>query len=41
VVVNGDILSVPYANDVRHKNGTLELVGFSRAAALRAAKTLG
>jgi hypothetical protein len=41
VVVNGDILSVPYANDVRHKNGTLELVGFSRAAALRTAKTLG
>jgi hypothetical protein len=41
VVVNGEILSVPYANDVRHKNGTLELVGFSRAAARRAAKTLG
>jgi hypothetical protein len=41
VVVNGEILSVPYANDVRHKKGTLELVGFSRAAALRAAKTLG
>ena len=41
VVVNGDILSVPYANDVRHKNGTLELVGFSRASALRTAKTLG
>ena len=41
VVVNGDILSAPYANDVRHKNGTLELVGFSRAAALRTAKTLG
>jgi hypothetical protein len=41
VVVNGEILAVPYANDVRYKNGTLELVGFSRAAALRAAKTLG
>jgi hypothetical protein len=41
VVVNGDILAAPYANDVRHKNGTLELVGFSRANALRAAKTLG
>jgi hypothetical protein len=41
VVVNGEILSVPYANDVRHKHGTLELVGFSRANALRAAKTLG
>jgi hypothetical protein len=41
VVVNGEILSVPYANDVRHKNGALELVGFSRANALRAAKTLG
>jgi len=41
VVVNGDILAAPYANDVRHKNGTLELVGFSRANALRTAKTLG
>jgi hypothetical protein len=41
VVVSGEILAAPYANDVRHKNGTLELVGFSRAAALRAAKTLG
>jgi hypothetical protein len=41
VVVNGEILSVPYANDVRHKNGTLELVGFGRANALRTAKTLG
>jgi hypothetical protein len=41
VVVNGEILSVPYANDVRYKNGTLELVGFSRAAARRAAKALG
>jgi hypothetical protein len=41
VVVNGEILAVPYANDVRYKNGMLELVGFSRAAALRAAKTLG
>jgi hypothetical protein len=41
VVVNGEIRSVPYANDVRHKNGTLELVGFSRANALRTAKTLG
>jgi hypothetical protein len=41
VVVNGEILAVPYANDVRYKNGTLELVGFSRAAARRAAKTLG
>ena len=38
---NGEILAVPYANDVRHKNGTLELVGFSRANALRTAKTLG
>jgi hypothetical protein len=41
VVVDGEIVALPYANDVRHKNGTLELVGFSRAAALRAAKTLG
>jgi hypothetical protein len=41
VVVNGEILAVPYANDVRYKNGTLELVGFSRAEALRTAKTLG
>src|SRR5437660_1125207 len=41
VVVNGEIVSVPYANNVRYKNGTLELTGFSRAAALRAAKTLG
>jgi hypothetical protein len=40
-VVNGEILAVPYANNVRYKNGTLELVGFSRALALRAAKTLG
>jgi hypothetical protein len=30
---------VPYSNNVRYKNGTLELV--SRAAARRAAKTLG
>jgi hypothetical protein len=41
VVVNGEILAVPYANDVRYKTGTLELVGFSRANAVRAAKTLG
>jgi hypothetical protein len=41
VVVDGEILAAPYANDVRYKNGKLELVGFSRAAALRAAKTLG
>jgi hypothetical protein len=41
VVVDGEILAVPYANNVRYKNGALELVGFSRAAALRAAKTLG
>ena len=41
VVVNGEILAAPYANDVRYKNGTLELVGFSRAEARRAAKTLG
>jgi hypothetical protein len=41
VVVNGEILALPYANDVRHKNGALELVGFGRAAALRAAKALG
>jgi len=40
VVVDGDIGAVPYANDVRYKNGTLELVGFSRANALRAAKSL-
>lgn len=41
VVVNGEILAAPYANDVRYKNGALELVGFSRAEALRTAKTLG
>ena len=40
VVIEGEILAAPYANDVRYKNGTLELVGFSRAAALRAAKSL-
>jgi hypothetical protein len=41
VVVDGSILALPYANDVRHKHGTLELVGFTRAGALRTAKTLG
>jgi hypothetical protein len=41
VVVNGSILALPYANDVRHKHGTLELVGFTRAGALLMAKTLG
>jgi hypothetical protein len=41
VVVNGEILASPYANDIRYKNGTLELVGFSRAEARRTAKTLG
>ena len=41
VVVNGEILATPYANDVRYKNGALELVGFSRAEALLTAKTLG
>jgi hypothetical protein len=41
LVVNGEILAAPYANDVRYKNGTLELVGFRRAEALRTAKTLG
>jgi hypothetical protein len=41
VVVEGSILALPYANDVRHKNGTVELVGFTRAGALRTAKTLG
>ena len=41
VVVGGEILALPYASDVRYKNGTLELVGFYRAAALRAAKSLG
>jgi hypothetical protein len=40
VVVDGEILALPYANDVRYKNGTLELVGFHRGAALRAAKAL-
>jgi hypothetical protein len=41
VVVEGSILALPYANDVRHKNGTVELVGFTRAGALHMAKTLG
>jgi hypothetical protein len=41
VVVNGEILALPYASAVHYKNGTLELVGFYRAAALGAAKTLG
>ena len=41
VVVDGSILALPYANDVRHKDGTVELVGFTRAGALRMAKTLG
>jgi hypothetical protein len=41
VVVDGSILALPFANDVRHKHGTLELTGFTRAGALRTAKTLG
>jgi hypothetical protein len=41
VVVEGSILALPYANDVRHKNGTVELVGFTRAGALHMANTLG
>jgi hypothetical protein len=41
VVIDGEILALPYANSVRYKGGTLELVGFHRAAALRTAKTLG
>jgi hypothetical protein len=41
VVIDGAILAAPYSNEVRYKNGALELVGFSRSAALRAAKTLG
>ena len=40
VVVDGEILALPWASAVRYKNGTLELVGFYRAAALRAAKAL-
>jgi hypothetical protein len=40
VVVDGAILALPYASDVRHDRGTLVLDGFSRAGALRAAKTL-
>jgi hypothetical protein len=40
IVIDGQILAAPYANEVRYKNGALELVGFSRSAALRAAKAL-
>jgi hypothetical protein len=40
VVIDGQIHAAPYANELRYKNGTLELVGFSRSAALRAAKAL-
>jgi hypothetical protein len=41
VVVAGSIVAAPFASDVRMKNGSLELVGFHRADALRAAKLLG
>jgi len=41
VVVDGTILAQPYASDVSHKQGTLELDGFTRANARKAAKTLG
>jgi hypothetical protein len=40
VVVNGSILALPYANDVHHKQGTLDLIGFTRAGARLMAKTL-
>jgi hypothetical protein len=40
VVVDGSILAAPFANDVRARHGTLELVGFRRADAQRAAKLL-
>jgi hypothetical protein len=40
VVVDGSILAAPFANDVRARHGTLELVGFRRADALRAATLL-
>jgi hypothetical protein len=41
VVVDGSILAVPFASDLRYKVGTLELYGFERAGALQTAKTLG
>jgi len=41
VVVDGSIVAAPFASDVRAKGATLELVGFHRADALRAAKLLG
>ena len=40
VVVDGAIVAQPYASDVSHKQGTLELMGFTRANAQKAAKTL-
>jgi hypothetical protein len=41
VVVAGSIVAAPFASDVHAKGATLELVGFHRADALRAAKLLG
>jgi hypothetical protein len=41
VVVDGSILALPFANELRYGQGTLELTGFARAGARQAAKTLG
>jgi hypothetical protein len=41
VVVDGAVLAQPYASDVLLRSGRLELTGFSRSGAQKAAKTLG
>jgi hypothetical protein len=40
VVVQGSVVATPFASDARHTAGTLELRGFSRAAAEQAARAL-
>jgi hypothetical protein len=40
VVLDGTILATPYANELRLKGSTLELTGFEKAAAKRAARLL-
>jgi len=41
VVVDGAIVAAPFANEIRAKGGSVELVGFHRADARLAAKLLG
>jgi hypothetical protein len=41
VVVGGSVVAAPFANQIRAKGGSVELVGFHRADARRAAQLLG